>query len=945
MNQTLSKASDSVRLVLLFIGGQGVFVGAALIFLYVTANTLFLIDYGPETLPYVYLAVGGIVSLTFYGYAELQRRWSLPWLILATYISISAFYFLAWFILQLPNTVWVSFALMVFFFFAVQLFFVTIGAQVGRLLDVRQLKRFFPLIMAAATVAFIVSSLSVSVLLPVLDLVENLLLLAGVSMLLALVLSWLTIKQFRPQLTQSRRQSSRHAAQSKPLAQLMRKRYVASIFSYQFLSAIGSQLTFFLLMTLADARYSRPDDLARFFGNFAAGRNIINVLFMMLAAGRLMSRFGLQFGLTANPVGVGVVMAMMVVASAVTGQGPLLFWLAVVVVALDVILSESMTSTALKAVYQSLPAIDRPVVETGVEGIGVPVAFGVTGVLLLLFNAISGLNFTHLILFTTIIVIVWTAAGSLVYRDYARALLKTLSRRVLGEVALSLDDESSLTAVESLVQSHKLSEVRLGLDMLSEAEHGSLEAHLVRLLDHPEARIRAEALTRLEQQGILTSLPAVEARLHVEAAPEVKGAAVRALCALKESDAVEEVTAYLDDLEPEIRLGAMVGLLRYGGISGVLAAGERLTALKQAANPADRLFVAHVIGEVQARNFYEPLPPLLADETIEVRKAALVAAGRINHPRLLPAVIDNLAHRRLRSPAMAALVGGGQAILPIAARALAGETDYDEEDVIRLVRACGYIKGEQVIALLKQHLNHPDDDVQFQVLAALDLCGFRAKAEDWAEIEHTLHGEVEHGLRVLLTRQEMGQGEALASLHRALDYEFDQARKRVFLLLSFLYNARAILRAGEQLRRGAKNVRALALETLDVTLPAEQKALVFPLVDESRPLTQRTRQLNKLFSLPHLDRTQRLEEIIADPAGLWTHGWTRACAIYAAAKLPLPGLAQVIEGALAINEHPVRETAAWALYLLAPDRYKTHAGKLSEDTNPNVAHLAAHLNL
>jgi HEAT repeat protein len=343
------------------------------------------------------------------------------------------------------------------------------------------------------------------------------------------------------------------------------------------------------------------------------------------------------------------------------------------------------------------------------------------------------------------------------------------------------------------------------------------------------------------------------------------------------------------------------------------------------------------------RSFYQPLLSLLADEDLSVRRAALIAADRVPSPRLLPLIIDNLKHLSLRSAAMTALVRSGNNILPIAAKALAGQTQYDEEDVIRLVRACGEIKGQQVTALLKQHLNHPDDDVQYQVLSALDQCGYRAEGEDIQEIEHTLRGEAAHGLRTQLAKQDIGEDESLTHLHRALDYEFEQACKRVFLLLSFMYDSRAVLRAGEQILRGSSGDKAMALETLDVTISGPQKSLLFELADESTPLEHRVKALSKGFTLRNITRSQRLTEIIADPEKVWTHGWTRACAIYAAAKLTIEESVDAVEDALSIAEHPIRETAAWALHELAPEKYRSYAAELAEDSNPQVAKLAAYL--
>jgi HEAT repeat protein len=799
------------------------------------------------------------------------------------------------------------------------------------------------MIVAGMTIGYMIAGFSVSSLVQLLGKTENLLLVAGVSMLVSLGLLLTTTTRFHSVLAQAEKRTGRQ--QTKSLGQLLKKRFVKLIFSYQMLSAVGTLSVIFLFINQAETTFANAAELAGFFGNFSAVTSLITILFLVSVAGPLFSRFGLSFGLTVNPGAVAVMVAAMIVVGATLGSGVApFFWIVVGARLLDLVLTDGMTSTALKTTYQALPTKERSIVETGVEGIGVPVAFGIAGISLLIFNAMSQFTILPIILFTLVITILWVTASILVYRDYASSLLKTLSRRALSEAELSLEDGSSLTVVENMLKSRHEREVRLALDMLQEAGHESLEVHLIDLVGHTDANIRLEALRRIEQRKVEAAYDSVQKCMQSETDPVVKGAALRALCALIESDAAETVVIYLDDPDLDIRLGAMVGLLRYGGIPGVLAAAQHLADLEHTSDPVMHGFVARVIGEVGLKNFYQPLVPLLSNENLDVRQIALVAAGQVNHPRLHPPVINNLDHRSLRSTAMSALVASGEEILPLVEKALAGETEYDEETVIRLVRVCAPIKGPGVIAVLKQHLNHPDDDVQYQVLVALAQCGYQAAVDDHTEIEHILKGEVEHGLRVLLAKQDIGQDDVLELLHSALDYELNQVHKRVFLLLSFIYDAPAILRAEDQLVHGSSNEKALALETLDVTLSSEQKAMAFPLVDESKSLAERTQQLGKLFLSQNLSREERLDEIIADPQGVWTHGWTRACAIYAVAKLSLAGLAGTIEAALTITEHPIRETAAWALHSLVPEKYQAHAAALAVDTNPHVARLAAYLN-
>jgi hypothetical protein len=165
---------------------------------------------------------------------------------------------------------------------------------------------------------------------------------------------------------------------------------------------------------------------------------------------------------------------------------------------------------------------------------------------------------------------------------------------------------------------------------------------------------------------------------------------------------------------------------------------------------------------------------------------------------------------------------------------------------------------------------------------------------------------------LLQARQEIGEEPATAALVAALAEEFRGLRQRLFLLLSFRYDARALLRAAEHLERGAATQQALAIETLDVTLAGAEKSIVLPLVDESKSLAQRQAALRQRISVPSLDRTARLSEILSNPT-IWSLSWTRACAIYVAGKLGLCELTGAVQQALADEDLVIQETALWAL--------------------------------
>jgi len=927
---------------LAFLIGQSVSLGITLALLIITASALFLTRFGSQNLPYVYIAVAILGSLVFYGYAELQRRSTLPSLSIATIAAIALFIALSWLGITFTGAGWITFLLMVSFSLIIQMGFVLLGNQAGRLFDVREMKSKFPRVVAGFAIGFLLGGFIASILANVIGRTENLLLLATISSLSMLSFLIITDRRFHDILIQAG--SIQRRQPGKPLWQLLAKRFVLLVVLYQMLSAMVSQLLDFMLFDQAAARYTDSLGLAQFLGNFTIAVNLSDILFLALFAGLLLSRFGLKFGMAANPIADLVVLVIEIGVGLALGINNGLFFILVMSARIvDITLTDGTTRGSINTAYQALPAHERVTVQTGVEGIGVPVALGLTGVILLLFNAISGLTILHIAIFTFIVGVGWAGSAFLAYRGYAGSLVQTLRRRALDPAELSLDDGSSRAVVEGFLNSNNIREVRLALDLLENGDQQALDEKLIALLNHPNASIRVEALGRIERHKVALALPAVRDCLESETDSLAIAAAVQAYCALDESGIVEGILSYLSDNNREVQRGAGVGLLRYGGIPGVLAAGQWLTSLEGSIDPADRQLAARIIGDVETANFYQPLLELLDDENLEVRRAALIAAGRVRHPRLLPLIIDNLDQPGSRSAAMTAVLAYGDTILPQVRRALEEKSSGGTGRAIRLLRACGQIRGDNVIDFLKEHIDRPEGDMQTALLGALCSSGYKAEPGEVQRIRAILDRQMAVAVRLLVAGQEVGAMEATAPLRRALADELANVRQRIFYLLTYLFDRPVILKAAERLKFGNSSQQALAMETLDVVLPGNLKNWVLPLVDPRLPVEQKAQQLANILPVPGQGLEGRLVEIIMDGEGAWNRPWIRVCAIYAAGKLGFSQTAEGIEAALSADEPAIRETAAWALSNLAPHRFQAHLAALLTDQDPRVAHLAAEM--
>lgn len=375
------------------------------------------------------------------------------------------------------------------------------------------------------------------------------------------------------------------------------------------------------------------------------------------------------------------------------------------------------------------------------DGIVYPLAGGIAGLGLLLLRNVLGFGVSQLSLVSLAFLAAWIAMAWLLGREYPGMLEKTLAKGGLSDVRLEVLDHSSIRVLRQALASPRAGQVIYALNLLEEIEHEAVHELYIELLEHPDPAVRREVLARIERRGIRAALAAVRRRAEIEEEPGVKGALLRALCRLAGSEAFDQVVPYLEHADLQIRLGATVGLLRSGGIRGVLLAGTDLLRRVDSRDAADRVFAARVLGEVEISDFHQPLVALLEDESPEVRRAVLGAAGRLAAPELWPRVVAALRSSETHAAAVSSLIAGGESTLPAIAGALATE-DEEPRVLIALAQVCGRLRSPAASDLLRDRIGCDDDEVRTQVLRALDRCGYRAQGAGAERVHDQIEAEV-----------------------------------------------------------------------------------------------------------------------------------------------------------------------------------------------------------
>ncbi|MFZ6031338.1 MAG: HEAT repeat domain-containing protein [Chloroflexota bacterium] len=893
--------------------GYSFCLGVAASTLLAASNALFLETFGSAGLPWLYMAIAVVMGLTAYGYLKLEERLAFEQLIPVVLGLLAVLVVLARLGLWLLPGRWLLFALPLLLPASSGLGGLIFWGLAGRLFDLRQGKRLYGVIGTGRWLAAVLLGFAVSLLVRQIG-TENLLLVAAAGLLGNLWLATHALKRSRTQAaTSPTRPSISRPDGPAPAARSdgYERRYPLMMGLWMVASSVGYYVAEFVFNDRVAAQFADVAQLAGFLGVFSALEGLLNLVVGALVTGPFIARLGILAGVLVNPAALFACTLVMFAVTSLWGTGSL-FGFAAFTYLLMIVINSSIDRPSFSILYQPIPIARRGRVQTVVEGIVQQAAMGLIG-LVLLFVALFEVTLPGLLAILTLSAAAWAwVAWQLGGREYPRVLQKALARRALDGLDNSLIDADSVALLQQGLNHPHPAAVLYALHTLEQIDTQQAIEALPGLLQHDDAQVRLAAWTAVERIRPPAFAALAAERLAHERQPDVLGAGLRALACVDGHYGFQMAQGYLESCQPETRLGALVALVRYGGIEGVLAAGQVLLRLVESPDAGERALAATALGEIGVQTFYQPLLPLLRDQALEVRRAALRSTGKLNAPELWPLVVQAVYQRGTRRPAQQALVAAGPPCWDALQSALDGQRS-SPETLCRLLSAVGLVGGEQAVSFLVRHVCDENVCVRTEVLQQLFHLGYRADAEDAPTLRRQIYAEAERAAWLLASWQDTGDGPG-AMLRSAYLNCLAQLRLRLLNLLSFLYDLQTIRRIRYNLIFGSPAERAVALEVIETLVGREVGAYVLPVLDDL-PAELALARLGAAFSQKRLRRNKRLGELLAQ-AGHALTPWAGACALYTVGKERLQDLSQPARACLDSPDALLREMAAWALYQL-----------------------------
>ncbi len=864
-----------MRARLILLTGQTTSLGLFCALLVVPASSLFLVQYGATRLPYVYLAVGASGVLASWGMSRAQRRWTLLQIGLTVLASLLVAVATGWVLLVVAKAEWVTFPLLVLFPLSIPIGLMLVGAQAGRLLDLQQMKAKYSRVVGGFTIGLAVGGLLAAWLVRVTGDIRQLLILDLVPLVAFAVLLAQTGRRYPAQLHAAPAPVAVAPTAGQALGRGRVTRLVLLVLGYSVASAAATQLLYFIVWDQAAVRYPDAAHLAAFLGAFGAIMNTVSIAFVVLLAGRLLRRFGVGFGLAANPVAMLAVVAAGLVTGAVAGSATSAYFVLMCSAQVaDIACTDGTSRTSIVATYQALAPTERLAAQTSVEAAGEPAAIAAVGGLVLIFAAL-GLGIMWYAVAAAVLGVLWLAVAALCHREYGRRLRDSLARRDWDPTGLLVTDAASRAAVERLLSSADLRDVQLGVDVLTAADPSLLSQHIGQLLGHPDVEHRRIGVQAAVAAADPAAIPELVQITRDEALPgDLRVSAAHAIAALG-SD-LSALAVLLDDADPELRLTAAMLLTRR---DGPLADSGR--ALCNAA----------------------------LESTDAVVVAAALSAVTQGPDASYVAVLMTLAARHAGSPsAIGAAVAAHVGLPGCDAAALQRLAVTEEQAATRAIEALGLRRDGASLVVLTELLSDPDRRL---ARAAGNAIAARGHALEPDLAERLMALESSRAARAAAAAQGVAGTGRAEHLRRALDDEIRACARQAQCLVGAAFGNQWLTRTVAQLASSADGGRALAVETLELELGRKTAARLLELVDPDMDDDGRRALLAAAVPSGGREAAPWLNELLDDPHTYWQDDWLRACALYAASELAPESAAAAALTWQDAADPVLAETAQW----------------------------------
>ena len=660
-------------------------------------------------------------------------------------------------------------------------------------------------------------------------------------------------------------------------------------------------LTGWQFLAIAQQTLVKKDAIAAFFGSFNFYAGVLCLLFQLLLTSRFLRRFGIGISLFVLPItvflGSAGLLAFGTLGAAVVLKGS------------DQTLRYSLDKSTAELLYLPLPARIKLQVKWFIDTVIWRLGDGLSGLTVLLFATTLLVSARQISWIVLVLASGWLLAVSVARRQYVATLKESISQHRVDveQASTSVLDRSTAELLATNLSASDPNDILYALSLFEVERQRAAHPVIRSLLSHPAAAVRQKAIAILSATGDRTVRPEIESLLR-DPELSVRTEALLYLTHHAHVDPLELIQEVGDFADFSVRSAVVAFLARPGEAQNLECAQQMLTAMvcePGAEGRQTRLEAARLLGELP--DCFDPLlSTLLADPDAAVAREAIASVGKLRKRRLVPELLDRLAHRELGAEAAKSLGGFGDMIV--------GALRDHLSDCSIAIAARREIPGVLVkvgtpaaAQVLMENLLESDTTLRFRIICALNkLHRIHPEIEtDTQMLETVLAAEILGHYRSYQILDKLGAvGDSQDPVARALTESMQQELERIFRLMGLLYPHLDVHSAYLGLQSKSVSVYDNALEFLDNVLKSQLREMLVPLLDGKVTVSERSRLAQRLVRAKIENQEQAVVALVTsdDP-------WLRSCGAYAIGTLGMKSLEGELARCLSDSDPLLRETA------------------------------------
>ncbi|MCW9708678.1 Npt1/Npt2 family nucleotide transporter [Fodinibius salsisoli] len=804
-------------------------------------DSLFLVEQGPQQLPFVFIFTAIAAIPISMGYSRFSNKLALGWVINGITLFLTANLVLIWWLLSIDSPL-----LYYIFYIWVSIYSILITSQfwllANALFNPIQAKRIFTLLSLAAITGsiaggeitgFLIDTIGIS---PPDLLLIGAALLFGTVFLIPIIRSEANGSSEAEEVGREGRESGESGFGKFLFRDIIQSRHLILIIGIIGISVIATTMIDYQFKTVASSIYTTDNSLTTFMGRFYGRVSIIALLLQLFLSSKFISRKGVGGAVTLLP------------SILLLGSAGLFIWpgllAAVLVRGADQSLKHSLDRTGRELLFVPVELNLKKRTKVFIDLFVDNGAQGLAGALLLLLTFQMNLSVKYLSLIVMGLLICWIILAVWVHRSYVNEFRESLEKQVNdpGHKSGELEGRWSPEEMMQRLQSQNESTVMMALKRLEtqyEIENIPLK-NLERLLGHPNPKVRRRSLRLFRTREIDGYIQEI-ARLLEDPDVEVRLEAARYIYHFYDSEKYEVdwqeiLKDGLNHQDIKIRTATLGLIAKDGGEhERALITTEFLEealSYKGESSEEFKVEVARALGVAYDRSRRHILRILLEDDSPEVVKRAILSAGRAGDRIFIHVLLDYLDSNKYKKTAQQGLAMYGRRIFGTLFDYLTDD-EVELEKRVQIPSILYYNASQVALDVLQLGLDDSVVPVRHQIIKALNKIrqDIKSPVFNTEKLRKCVYQEARRYALLEQSHFVLKVPDQYPELAKVMEEEIAKSFENIFRLLGLIYNANDIYNGYKGIRSGKETLISESIEFLDNLIDWEEKKYLMPLFE------------------------------------------------------------------------------------------------------------------